>query len=92
MSPTFRKFLLVMGALLIAGCITYYPWTLLDDLTGAESTLYGMTIIFWAPAAFGLGVVHGFLFAYWLWPRQLKESARDDLENKPKPRPSSMEA
>ena len=81
-----------MGALLIAGCITYYPWTLLDDFTGAESTFYGMTIIYWAPAAFVIGIAEGFLFAFWLWPRKPKSPASEDPENKPKPGPYSIEA
>lgn len=72
MSSGFRKFLLVLGALLVAGSITYYPWTYMDDFTGATSTFYGLTAIFWAPSALLAGLLAGFFFAFALWPRRPK--------------------
>ncbi len=72
MSSGFRKFLLVFGALLITAYTTYYPWSYMDDFTGAESTFYGLTAIFWAPSFMLAGLLSGFVFAVALWPRKPK--------------------
>ena len=72
MSSGFRKFLLVFGALLITAYTTYYPWTYMDHFTGAESTFYGLTVIFWAPGFMLMGLMFGFVFAVALWPRKPK--------------------
>lgn len=70
MSTLIRKLLLLLGGLLIAAGITYYPWTYLDRLTGAASSAYGMSAILWAPTALILGVVSGATFAFVFWPRK----------------------
>ncbi|MEO6065954.1 MAG: hypothetical protein ABIP49_09280 [Lysobacterales bacterium] len=87
MTSGFRKFLLVPGALLIAGAITYYPWTCMDDFTGAASTFYGLTALFWAPGFLIAGLLTGFLFAFTLWPRKPKVLTKADHTG-----PSSIEA
>lgn len=92
MSPAFRKLLLVIGAMLIAGAIAYYPWMYIDDFTGAASTVYMLTSIYWAPAALVLGVVNGALFACLLWPRKPKADAGTGSETGPSPGPPSIEA
>ena len=72
MPTLLKKLLLTAGALLIAGAVSYYPWTYLDELPGNAGYVYFMTSIFWAPAAVLFGVVAGFLFAFALWPRKPK--------------------
>ena len=67
-----RKFSLVLGAMLIAAAITYYPWTYLDEFTGSASSVYGMSALLWAPCALFIGVGAGFAFAFALWPRRAK--------------------
>lgn len=70
MSPSLRRFIAILGGLLIAAGITWYPWTYWDDLEGNLSAIYGMSAMIWAPAAFIVGVVAGLMFAFALWPRR----------------------
>ena len=41
MSTAVYKILLVLGGLLVAAGITYWPWTYIDHFTGAASSVYG---------------------------------------------------
>jgi len=61
MSSGFAKFLLLLGALLIAGSITYYPWAYMDELTDATDAFYFLTAIYWAPAFLLTGLLTGFV-------------------------------
>ena len=72
MSPALRKLLAILGGLLIAAGITWYPWTYWDHLTGAASSVYGMSALLWAPAALIIGIAAGTGFAVLLWPRKRK--------------------
>lgn len=70
MSPPFRRFIAILGGLLIAAGITWYPWTYWDDLEGNLSAVYGMSAMIWAPAALIVGVGAGLMFAFAVWPRR----------------------
>lgn len=74
MSSGFRKFLPVFGALLIAGSITYYPETYMDELTGHASAFYGLTAIYWAPVALLVGVASGCFFCIRVVAAQIQRS------------------
>jgi hypothetical protein len=50
-----------------------YPWTYIDEFTGAASSFYGMTSLIWAPSAAIIGILAGTLFAYALWPLRPKK-------------------
>lgn len=63
-SPSFLRFIAILGGLLIAAGITYYPWTYWDDLEGNLSAVYGMSAMIWAPAALILGIAAGLMFAF----------------------------
>ena len=70
MPPMTRKILLVLGALLIASAITYYPWTLLDRFPGSAGYAYFLSAVIWAPSALLIGLGVGFVFPFLLWPRK----------------------
>jgi TRAP-type C4-dicarboxylate transport system permease small subunit len=86
MSPALRKLLAILGGLLIAGGITWYPWTYWDHFTGSASSVYGMSAVIWAPAALVIGLMAGAAFAVVLWPRRPRrgppqpEPPRDHFE------------
>lgn len=69
MPPVLRKFLLVLGAALVAAGITYLPWVILFRLPDAVSTFWGMTAILWAPLFLIIGIAAGYFSALALWPR-----------------------
>lgn len=72
MTDALFKLGLVVGGLLIAAVITVYPWTYWDHVTGAASSVYGMSALIWAPAALIIGIAAGTGFAVLLWPRKRK--------------------
>lgn len=71
MSPVLRKFVLVLGAILVAAGITYLPWLILFRLPDSVSTFWGMTAILWALLFLVLGIVAGCFLAFALWPRTI---------------------
>lgn len=91
MSPGFRRFVAIVGGLLLAAEITYYPWSYIDHFTGDASTVYGMTMILWAPAALIMGLGTGLLFGFVMWPRKPSKPAAPEAEDKSHER-SSFEA
>lgn len=80
MSPSFRRFIAILGGLLIAAAITCFPWTYWDKLEGSISAVYGMSAMIWAPTALILGVAAGLMFGFTIWPRRPRR--------KPLPTPS----
>lgn len=78
------KIFLVLAAILIAGLITYLPWTRLDELPGNEGYAYFLLSIFWAPAALLAGIAAGTMFAVLLWPKRSKDPP--DRATPPPPR------
>lgn len=74
MSPGARKILVVIGGLLVAAGVTYFPWLYWDHAEGSLGTLYGFTMTFWAPTALIAGLIAGVVFARKLWP------ANDDTD------------
>jgi hypothetical protein len=70
MATALRKLLLVIGGMLIAAGVTYWPWLYIDHFTGAASSVYGMSAVIWAPIALTFGMALGAAFAFILWPRK----------------------
>ena len=70
MPPALRKLLAIVGGLLVAAGITWYPWTYWDHFTGGASAVYGMSAMIWAPAALIIGLACGAVFVVLCWPRR----------------------